>query len=80
MADHVHHWQIEPANGPTSVGCCACGEAREFSNNPEDAPVANLSRQSIPGGIHTRAVMDDWAMRMRDAMILATGRGGQRYE
>jgi hypothetical protein len=29
----AHHWLIEPAKGPTSVGVCKlCGEVREFSN------------------------------------------------
>jgi hypothetical protein len=31
-----HHWVLEPADGPTSVGICKhCGAQREFSNNPE---------------------------------------------
>jgi len=29
----AHHWLIEPAKGPTSIGACKlCGEVREFSN------------------------------------------------
>ncbi len=29
----VHHWLIEPAKGPTSMGICKyCGSVREFSN------------------------------------------------
>jgi hypothetical protein len=28
-----HHWIIEPATGPTSMGVCKlCGAAKEFSN------------------------------------------------
>lgn len=34
----VHHWVIDPPNGPTSVGVCKnCGEEREFPNaEPEN--------------------------------------------
>ena len=29
----THHWLIEPANGPTSVGVCQeCGAEAEFQN------------------------------------------------
>jgi len=29
----VHHWIIEPANGPVSQGACqVCGEVRGFKN------------------------------------------------
>ena len=29
-----HHWKIEAATGPTSIGVCLkCGEQREFSNS-----------------------------------------------
>ena len=29
----VHHWKIEPANGPTSRGVCQmCKEVRAFAN------------------------------------------------
>ena len=32
-ADHVHRWQIEEPNGPTSAGICkACGARKEFKN------------------------------------------------
>jgi hypothetical protein len=31
--DCVHHWRIEPPEGPTSPGrCTLCGEEREFQN------------------------------------------------
>ena len=30
----LHHWVIEPANGPFSTGICqVCQEAREFRNS-----------------------------------------------
>jgi len=40
-----HHWLIEQAAGPTSLGrCLRCGAEREFYNDPEaariDQPVA----------------------------------------
>ena len=36
-----HHWMIEPATGPTSLGECAhCHEVREFKNSfPDPDPV-----------------------------------------
>lgn len=30
---HVHRYQCEPPNGPTSWGECACGSRREFRNS-----------------------------------------------
>lgn len=31
-----HHWVIQPASGPFSLGTCqTCGEAREFKNYVE---------------------------------------------
>ena len=33
-----HHWLIQAADGPTSVGVCRiCGETREFKNYVETA-------------------------------------------
>ena len=33
MSRCVHHWEIEPANGPTSKGVCSvCGGTRKFYN------------------------------------------------
>ena len=32
-----HHWIIESANGPASMGVCKiCGEIKEFSNTPPE--------------------------------------------
>lgn len=32
-AQHIHHWRIEEANGPTSSGeCIECGAVKEFRN------------------------------------------------
>jgi hypothetical protein len=32
----VHHWNIEPPNGPVSAGVCdVCGESRDFKNSYE---------------------------------------------
>ncbi len=36
-----HHWLIESAHGPTSMGICKfCGVEREFSNVPKDYVLA----------------------------------------
>ena len=33
-----HHWVIQPADGPISIGSCqVCGETREFKNYVESA-------------------------------------------
>ena len=33
-----HHWVIQPADGPASIGACQiCGESREFKNFVESA-------------------------------------------
>lgn len=32
-ADHAHRWRIEAQGGPTSVGSCACGAEKQFSNS-----------------------------------------------
>ena len=35
-ASCCHHWEIQVATGPTSLGICRnCGEAREFKNYVE---------------------------------------------
>ena len=40
MSDaHIHHWQIDRPNGPTSIGRCSCGETREFINSEADARI-----------------------------------------
>ena len=50
-----HHWVIEPAEGPTSLGVCRkCSESREFRNSivdaerdvNEDAPAGSPTRVS----------------------------------
>ena len=34
MSECVHHWEIEVARGPMSVGRCRrCGSRREFANS-----------------------------------------------
>ena len=33
MKPCAHHWDIEPANGPVSIGTCRnCGASKEFRN------------------------------------------------
>lgn len=35
---HFHHWRIEEANGPRSVGVCKyCGAEKQFKNWLEDS-------------------------------------------
>jgi hypothetical protein len=35
---HFHHWRIEEANGPRSVGICKyCGAEKQFKNWLEDS-------------------------------------------
>ena len=49
-APHVHHWRIEPPNGPTSMGRCrTCGEEREFQNTygRADAPDTRLCHRCL---------------------------------
>lgn len=34
----VHHWIIDTANGPASLGVCEkCGDEKEFKNSPRAA-------------------------------------------
>ena len=40
-----HHWQIEPADGPTSEGYCLnCGAVRQFQNYIVDLDGGQLNR------------------------------------
>ena len=40
-----HHWMIQPADGPVSLGVCQfCMEAKEFKNSIED-----WSFERLPG-------------------------------
>ena len=32
-AKHIHSWQVDSPDGPTSTGRCACGAEREFVNS-----------------------------------------------
>lgn len=65
----VHHWLIEPADGPTSDGTCrACHEHRTFVNTP---PEATLYEQVGRAGLHDalltrgRAVAPDASLKGR---------------
>ncbi len=41
----THHWQIAPAQGPTSRGKCRrCGEVRTFNNTLDDEYVQGIRR------------------------------------
>ena len=38
VAECRHHWVIQPADGPVSIGACQiCGESRDFKNYVESA-------------------------------------------
>jgi len=42
---HVHHWMIETANGPTSLGRCQkCRAKKEFINTPPDGGIFDWSK------------------------------------
>ena len=45
--DHIHHWLIESAHGPTSPGMCRlCGAEKEFLNTVKDNHMGDWSRVS----------------------------------
>lgn len=48
-----HYWDIEPPNGPTSIGICRhCGAQDEFSNVPPELSYDRKGRLFL-GGHHT---------------------------
>ena len=48
-----HHWIIEEANGPESLGSCLnCGEAREFKNSIAVDRWSDASLRSYPSGVN----------------------------
>ena len=43
--EHIHHWIIEPASGPTSVGRCqGCWTKKEFANSSPDHGLYDWSK------------------------------------
>lgn len=50
-----HHWDIQTANGPVSMGVCRnCSESREFKNSTDEWAFINPHRDqdtlgSVPG-------------------------------
>lgn len=36
--EHIHYWLVDPPAGRYSMGHCACGEEKEFSNSVADNP------------------------------------------
>ena len=54
----VHHWLIQDANGPTSMGICQlCGLVKEFTNSIAegvDAWTAKLPREVMTARAKTR--------------------------
>ena len=52
MSNCSHHWMIQPAEGPVSMGTCRlCHEAREFQNS-----VDSWIRDSVPSPRYTPVV------------------------
>ena len=50
-----HHWVIQPADGPVSLGVCQnCFDAREFKNSIEDWDI-----DKVPVGAHRRDSVED---------------------
>ena len=48
-----HHWMIEPADGPVSLGFCQfCFETREFKNSIEE----DWSFDDLPGKVSVPAL------------------------
>lgn len=43
----AHHWNIEPPNGPTSMGRCrGCNAERQFSNSTEHVSASEWRNQA----------------------------------
>ena len=60
-----HHWLIQAADGPTSVGVCRiCGETRDFKNYVETATWGDARLISRPDPLPASAVVvsgdDPW--------------------
>lgn len=47
---HVHHWIIATPNGPYSVGRCACGIERRYSNTYSGDTVDPMRKASARRG------------------------------
>ena len=60
---HIHSYELEPANGPVSVGRCECGHTKEHRNS---LPVDQLSSgwKKKYGGEHQNAL----ARHIRDEL------------
>ena len=48
MTTCAHHWDIAPANGPTSAGVCRnCGASKEFANHGDRNQVNQLHFREV---------------------------------
>jgi len=51
---HVHHYNLEPPDGPTSEGVCRCGDRRTFRNSKDEeakaAKSGNAEKHRYVGG------------------------------
>ena len=53
----VHHWVIEPPEGPFSKGkCLRCGEEKEFQNYFPHSTWENENKDEEK----TKSLLDDW--------------------
>lgn len=60
-----HHWLIQAADGPTSIGVCRiCGETKDFKNYIETATWGDtrlINRQEpVPSGVIVTSGDDPW--------------------
>ena len=63
-----HHWVIQPASGPVSLGeCQLCGEAREFKNYVESASCGDSRLAARSGNNSSEQIVRNVANPIEDA-------------
>ena len=63
-----HHWVIQPASGPVSLGeCQLCGEAREFKNYVESASWGDSRLAARSGNNSSEQIVRNVANTLEDA-------------
>ena len=51
-----HHWEIEPAEGPVSLGVCRlCHESKEFKNSIDTYEAPRPTQGQTPANADTEA-------------------------
>jgi hypothetical protein len=66
--DHAHAFVIASPAGPTSLGVCACGEAREYPNAMPQRPWAGAK---FLYGREARESLEEQGERLTDALEAA---------